>query len=362
MGLPDDEFDAPPAVGTGTTGPALLDWYRRRRRDLPWRRRSDPYAILVSELMLQQTRVETVLRYYEPFLERFPQVEDLAAAEVEEVLAEWSGLGYYQRARRLHAAAREVVEEGRWPHGATAWRELPGVGEYTAAALASIVDGEAVLVLDGNVERVLARYLARPGDLRRRAAREALRAVATPWLDERVPGDSNQALMELGATVCRPLHPLCHECPLAAGCRARLAGEPERYPTPRRRRAVEEVERRVFVATSKQGAVWMVRRASDDSLLAGFWELPTVDGVPPVAARRRLEERHGGAWQPAGEAGRVTHAITHRRFRVTVEVGSWLPAEVAETSRYGWFRPSEIDALPTSSLTRKALSVAGVLS
>ena len=210
----------------------LLQWYDSQRRDLPWRaakdQSADPYAVWISEIMLQQTQVQTVIPYFEAFLAKYPDVESLAATSLDEVLASWSGLGYYRRARQMHRAAGEIVALGGFPTSAAGLRELPGIGEYTAAAIASIAFGEVVPVLDGNVERVLSRCLAQAEDPKRSRPRRRLRQAAAELLDPRRPGDGNQALMELGATVCRPTSPNCPVCPLAPDCRAHAEGDPER--------------------------------------------------------------------------------------------------------------------------------------
>lgn len=215
----------------------LLAWYDAFHRDLPWRRDRDPYRIWVSEVMLQQTRVDAVEPRYLQFLERFPTVDALAAATEEEVLAEWSGLGYYRRARQLHAAARQRVAGGEWPRDAAGWRRLPGVGEYTAAAVASIAYRESIPVVDGNVSRLMSRLHG----LRQRqqdssGGRRRLAVLAAAWLDPDRPGDSNQALMEIGATLCTPRRPRCPSCPLAVGCVARQSGAPEQFPRAARAR------------------------------------------------------------------------------------------------------------------------------
>ena len=198
---------------------ALLGWYDERQRDLPWRRHSDPYAIWVSEIMLQQTRVETVLRYYDRFLGRFPNVASLASAEIEEVLALWSGLGYYRRARLMHAAAQKIVSEGgELPSTLEGLRALPGVGEYTAAAVGSIGFGLVEPTIDGNVKRVVGRLLAL--EVHPDKAAKQIRARARELLDGDRPGDSNQALMEIGATICSPYRPNCQACPIEGGCLA----------------------------------------------------------------------------------------------------------------------------------------------
>ena len=225
-----DQLGAPnlaSASGEQKLRTELLEWFRKHARKLPWRRRSGPYEVLVSEVMLQQTRVDTVIPYYGRFLSEFPTVDSLAEAPIEKVLSLWSGLGYYRRARHLHAAAKQVVEEGGFPRSERELRRLPGVGAYTAAAVASISFGEPVAVLDGNVERVVGRLIALSADPKRKQARLKLLAKATELLDRGAPGDSNQALMEIGATVCSPLRPRCSECPLGRDCLARASGHPE---------------------------------------------------------------------------------------------------------------------------------------
>ena len=335
----------------------LLAWYDRHRRDLPWRRSADPYRVWVSEVMLQQTRVETVLPYYERFLARFPDVAALAAAPVEEVLALWSGLGYYRRARQLHEAARRMARDG-FPETAEGWRELPGVGEYTAAAVASIAFGEAAAVLDGNVERLAARLVALEEDPKRAAGRRRLRETAGALLDPERPGDSNQALMELGARVCTPRRPKCLLCPLAGGCAARRLGAPERFPRARERRAPRRLER-VVAVVEEDGRRLLFRRGDDEELLAGFWELPWTgeedgDGDPAAA----LGRRYGGRWRLGEGLGTVRHGITHRAFALAVvraqveTVGA-----VAEGREAGWFAEEEIAALPTSSMVAKVLKL-----
>ena len=340
---------------------ALLAWYDRHRRDLPWRADSDPYPVWLSEVMLQQTRVEVAAPYFRRFLARFPTVEALADAGIDEVLGLWSGLGYYRRARQLHAAARRVAAGGGFPRTAAGLSELPGVGGYTAAAVASIAFGEHVPALDGNVERVLARRLALDGDPKRAAARRALAAAALDLLDPERPGDANQALMELGATVCTPRRPACPRCPLAPGCAARAAGDPERWPPPRRRRTVER--RRLGVAVvSANGRTLLFRRPDDSPLLAGTWELPWFELAPgddPAAAGPpALTRRYGGRWRLGPRLATVRHGITHRAFTVEAHDARVDSAsdEVAEAPEAGWFDAVARAELPLSSLVTKVLA------
>jgi A/G-specific adenine glycosylase len=339
----------------------LLTWFDQHRRDLPWRRTSDPYKIWLSEVMLQQTRVETVLPFYNRFLERFPTAEELARAEVEEVLTLWSGLGYYRRARQLHAAARRIAEIGEFPSTVEGLLALPGIGAYTAAAVASIAFGVAAPVMDGNVERVLSRCLALEEDPRSGAARRQLLAAAADLLDPERPGDSNQALMELGATLCSPRRPKCLLCPLRPGCRASLEGDPESYPIPKVKREGER--HRLLVAVVENGeGVLLFRRPEDSTLLAGTWELPwvtlEVDGIPqnggsPEAA---LAARYGGHWAVGKKTGQVKHGITYRNLEVDVHRAelAW-GGEVREGMAVGWFDEAGRANLPLSSLVGKVL-------
>ena len=339
-------------------GARLLHWYEGNRRDLPWRRTQDPYAILVAEIMLQQTRVETVLPYYERFLNRFATVQELSSAAVEEVLSLWSGLGYYRRARLLHQAARRIVAAGgEVPQNINELERLPGVGSYTAAAVGSIAFGHGEPAVDGNVERVITRLFRIAGDPKRLPARKRVRAVARELLDPDRPGDSNQALMELGARVCRPRNPVCVICPLAQHCRALLEGSPEEFP--HKGRSPETVRLRRQIAVVRDGAkVLLFRRPDDSGLLAGMWELPWIDGDDRGASEESFRNRYGGRWRVGKECGRVRHAVTHHLFDVGVrEASVEVEKLVGEGSEAGWFDPAELSRLPVSSLVRKALGV-----
>ena len=337
----------------------LLAWFDRHRRDLPWRRTRDPYRIWLSEVMLQQTRVEVVLPYYERFLERFPTAEALAAADLETVLSLWSGLGYYRRARQLHAAARRVAESGGFPRTVEGLRELPGIGPYTAAAVASIAFGVAEPVVDGNVERVLSRWLALDADPKGSAGRKALLEAAASLLDPERPGDSNQALMELGATLCTPRRPTCLLCPIASGCRAAAGGDPEQYPAPRAKRAPER-HRLLAAVVEDDGGVLLFRRPDDSELLAGTWELPWVsfpEDVPLTQAEVDLAARYGGRWRLGPQAAAVRHGITYRDIEVAVHRAELTkrPSPARGGAEAGWFDEGRRAGLPQSSLVGKVL-------
>lgn len=301
----------------------LLRWYRRHKRDLPWRRRErDAYAQLVAEVMLQQTQVTTVIPYYERFLERFPTVTALADAPIDDVLALWAGLGYYSRARNLHAAARRIVEEyqGKVPGTVEGLMALPGIGRYTAGAIASIAFGMRAPVLDGNVARVLCRLIGLAGDPKAPQTRSALWTLAKALLPVRRCGDFNQALMELGATVCSPQGPECPTCPLKAICLAHHEGTTDRIPPAAKRAKVREAL--MIVAAVRRGRKLLFVQRPTIGLWAGLWELPAEpvrEGESNRSARARLKRSlppgTSVARQPVGE---VTRQLTHRRitFRV----------------------------------------------
>jgi len=329
----------------------LLTWYRAHARDLPWRREVSAYRTLVSELMCQQTRIDTVLPYFARFMESFPTVEALAGAPLERVLEHWSGLGYYSRARNLHAAAQHVVAAGGFPTTLAGLQALPGVGPYTAGAVGSIALGLDVPVVDGNVERVLARQLALDLDPRRASRRLWAEAAA------RVPagqaGDWNQALMELGATVCTPQKPRCLLCPIRPTCAG--VGEPERYPARVVKPPVPELEA-VAGLVRREGAILLARRPPT-GLLAGLWEPPGGEGSDlgaVLAARVGLRLLH------AHPVGRVTHVFSHRRLHTTVyeaEVeGEGRPVGYDELR---WVAAAAVPTMALSTLARKLLAAGG---
>jgi A/G-specific adenine glycosylase len=330
----------------------LIDWYGRSHRDLPWRRTSDPYRVWVSEIMLQQTRAQAVVPYFERFLERFPTVEALAGAEEEQALALWSGLGYYSRARNLLRAARLVQAAGAFPADYAGLRALPGVGDYTAAAVASIAFGLPHAVLDGNVMRVVARMENDAADIGSARTRERFRAIAQEWLDPLRPGAFNQALMELGATMCLPKNPQCPACPLEGRCAARAQGTVARLPVKLRRTAAARIEGALLVVR-KGRRVLLLREDQGVARMAGFWGLPAPEDLPAARVGACL--------------GEFRHSITWHRYRLSVYAGKIKgargrgPGAGDKSAGSGWFDPSEMGAIPLSTTARKALKLAGIV-
>ena len=288
---------------------------------MPWRETSNPYRIWISEVMLQQTRVDQARPYYERFTDAFPTVEALAAAPLDEVLLRWEGLGYYSRARNLHRAAQLIVQEhsGRLPESYDAIRALPGIGPYTAAAVLSIAFGQPHAVLDGNVARVLTRVFTISDDVKRTSTRRRLQTLADRLLATEAPGDFNQAVMELGATVCTPSTPACPGCPLRDGCQAYAEGRPEAYPVSAKKPPVPHYDVAVGLVFDEGGEV-LIQRRREDGLLGGLWEFPggkREEGEALEATcRRELQEELGIEVEVEAPFGRIDHAYTH--FKITL--------------------------------------------
>ncbi|MBI2300781.1 MAG: A/G-specific adenine glycosylase [Armatimonadetes bacterium] len=332
---------------------ALLEWYRRERRPLPWRGETDPYRIWVSEVMLQQTQVETVKPYYHRFLARFPKLADLARAELLDVLAIWQGLGYYRRARCLHAAAQRVVAEhgGELPREPAVLRRLPGVGEYTAAAVASLAYGVPVAVVDGNVERVVSRWLALPDDPSTGAGRRAVRALLAERLPAAAPGDFNQAMMELGAMICLPASPRCERCPVTAWCRAYAEGEPARYPV---RTAAKAPRRRLHICAviRREGALLLAQRPAEGRW-GGLWELPRVELAPEYdpaeGLRAGLRAALGIEVAVGAKLAGLRHAVSGESIELRAHVCDIVSGEPAALgyAAVGWSASPEELPLPT---------------
>lgn len=352
-----------PARHLPTLRRALLKWYRAAARALPWRATRDPYRIWLSEVLLQQTRVETALPYYLRLVTRFPNVAALAAAPFPELLRLWSGLGYYTRARHLHRAARLIVQHhrGLLPRNADAWSKLPGIGPYTAGAIASIAFGECVPAVDGNVLRVLARLTFEEGALDARLTRQQLTRHAAELLDPRSPGCFNQALMELGAQLCVPRRPKCTLCPLHRWCAARQAGAQDRLPVRRRRAAAPEIH---FAAGLVQRAdCLLVIRRPPAGALGDFWTLPAIaltNGQKAQnALRRRLRDLVGAPVRVAAQLATVRHDFTHRRLRVHVfacQTPGRGPSPL-KTPDVRWVTRNELERLPHAALDRKLFAV-----
>jgi len=311
-----------PAARSAAIARALTAWYDLVRRDLPWRRTRDPYAIWVSEIMLQQTRVDTVVPYYQRFMQRFPDARALASAPLDDVLHAWSGLGYYRRARQLHLAASEVVERhaGRVPETVTELSSLSGIGRYTAGAIASIAYDAREPLVDGNVMRVLARLYGIDEDMRAQAGQKRAWAIAAELVPETEPGRFNQALMELGATVCTPRAPSCDRCPLARTCVALREGSVDRLPRLGARRAPTPVRAAAAVVVHRASGRVLLGRRPPDGLYGGMWEPPMVEVgqriEEHIAVHRAFEFLPRGAHLE--QAGEVTHVLSHRRMEIMV--------------------------------------------
>jgi A/G-specific adenine glycosylase len=349
----------------------LLGWFRAHQRDLPWRESRDPYRIWVAEIMLQQTRIAAVLPYYERFMRRFPDVRSLAHARQSEVLKLWSGLGYYSRARNLHAAAKQIVSQhdANFPRDLGAALSLPGIGRYTAAAVLSIAYDAPLAVLDGNVARVLARLAAVRGDLRAPRTWQNLSDAAQRLLACNDASDWNQALMELGETICTPQSPLCNDCPIRRWCAAYAQGLVDEIPEPRRKRAAVNVKIAAAILRDPQGRTLLVKEpgAHDHVLFSRLWQFPAVEvkhnakselakhlrdtlGVTGIALEALPEARHGVTFRN----------VTLLPFLVRLENLSASSGENGARSRI--LRLDRLSQLPISSATRKIAAAADLVS
>ncbi len=340
----------------------ILRWYLEHRRDLPWRRSRDPYAIWVSEIMLQQTRVETVIPFYTRFLERFPDASALARARESDVLSAWSGLGYYRRARNMRAAAALLVREhaGRIPEDPDALRALPGIGDYTAAAISSVAFGRPAAAVDGNVIRVLARIGGLEGRRDSPVLRRQVKRLAQELASGPRPGDWTQALMELGAIACLPRDPLCGACPARAHCRAARSGEPDRYPERAAAATKPKVERRVMLLARRRGRVLLIPEAGSGETA---WTLPSA-----VVSRGRSSGVAAALARDLGRAGVPRGPLStfrHRTFShdLTVEIweleatgGGSKPADDSAPAGARWVLPRRLGAIPVRAPTMKALN------
>ena len=337
----------------------LLAWYALQRRDLPWRHTRDPYAIWVAETMLQQTRVETVIPYYRRWMRRFPDVQAVARATEEEVLRHWEGLGYYSRARSLQRAARRITAEygGKLPRTRRELIQLPGIGAYSASAIAAIAFGQAELALDGNLRRVLCRLLDFAGDPRAPEGDRHLREQAQPWIPPRRAGDFNQALMDLGAMVCTPRRPACERCPLTAECAAYLHGTQALRPLRRERRPLPE--RAAAAAVIRRGRTVLIARRPPGGLLGGLWEFPGGKAEPGESIdetlRRELREELAIEIDLIDSLGRFDHTYTH--FRISVyafecRMKGGRP-KLLEHTALRWIAPEALRRFPMGKIDRE---------
>lgn len=343
--------------------PALVRWFDKSARDLPWRRTRDPYAIWLSEVMLQQTRVETVIPYYERFLARLPNVRALASADIDDVLSLWSGLGYYRRARELHRCAREVVEkhDGAFPADVEALRALRGIGPYTAGAIASIAFDKPAALVDGNVARVLARIFAIELDMKSTAGMREAWATAERIVPKDEPGKFNQALMELGATICLPRDPGCLVCPVREHCVARAQGRERDLPVMSAKRASPKVPL-VAAVLEHEGLILFARR-KEGGLFGGLWEPPMVPASSIIDARSALEGAGVQSNVRLSKVGRVGHVLTHRELDVIVCRGQGRPVAILDApttepyEKLAWL-PREPTGIGISTLAKKVLAAA----
>jgi A/G-specific adenine glycosylase len=336
---------------------SLLAWFDQHRRALPWRASRDPYRVWIAEIMLQQTRIAAVIPYYERFLEHFPTVEALAGAREDQVLRQWSGLGYYSRARNMHRAAKEIVErhQGKFPRTLEQALGLPGIGDYTAAAVLSIAYDLPLAVLDGNVARVLARLGAVRGDLREPRRWRALAETARALLAPPSAGDWNQALMELGEIVCTPRNPLCGECPVARFCRAVALDLTDRIPAPRRKPAPVKVRIAAAILRDPQGRVLLVRDpgAHDSVLFSRMWQFPAIE-VSEHAQKEladHLEQTLGVELSALEQLPTARHAVTYRNVALLPFLAR--VAKLPKVARTRILTLGKLGSVPVSSATRK---------
>ncbi len=296
----------------------LLEWYQENKRDLPWRTTRDIYAVLVSEMMLQQTTVDTALKYYARFLERFPNVQTLALANEEAVLSAWKGLGYYARARNLHRIVKHVtdVHGGAFPDTLDGWRKLPGVGPYIAGAVTSIALGLPHAAVDGNVMRVFARLDGMHDDVMQPQTRRRVESRVKSLIPHDAAGDFTQALMELGALVCRPLSPNCADCPVSRDCTAFAQGVADKLPVRKPREKQQTVK--MWVALVEAPGALLMEYRKDETLLARMWGLPNVEKHSDKPAEALFEDKYGITLAGGQSAGHAVHVFTHRRWEMDI--------------------------------------------
>lgn len=337
------------AEGTKAAAGPLLEWYRKNRRDLPWRHTTDPYKIWISEIMLQQTRVDTVIRYYHRFLERFHTLRELAGAPEQDVLAVWKGLGYYSRALNLQKTARQVVEQhdGAFPRDYEVLRQLPGIGDYTAGAIASIAFNQPYPAVDGNVLRVICRLEGIGDDISQDQTKKRVAAIVRPVIPEDHAGEFAQALMELGALICIPSDPLCGQCPVQSFCAACRTGRQNELPVKKKKEAPRKVP--CWVAALRENGKILLEYRKNDRLLGQLWGLPMVEKEGSRPPAQLLEEKYGLRLINARKLGSVSHVFSHQIWKM--DVFTFAPAEpLPDSDVLHWVEEAELEryAVPTA--------------
>lgn len=337
----------------------LLAWYAHHKRDLPWRKSQDPYRVWVSEVMLQQTTVAAVKPYFERFLKQFPTVEKLAAADETQVLRLWEGLGYYRRARGLHAAAKQVVavHGGNFPRDVTTLQTLPGIGRYTAGAIASIAYNQRAPILEANTIRLFARLLAYPDDPTKSAGQKLLWGTAEEILPRANVAEFNQALMELGSLVCTPVNPCCDECPVVQHCEAFQAGLQNDIPKAAAKQKFTDL-REAAVVIKKNSQV-LVRQCGANERWAGLWDFPRfeITSEGPLFVREELiakvREQTGITIEPGNLLTTIKHGVTRYRITLDCYAAKFKSGRLTTTSNLRWIPPTELKELPLSTTGRK---------
>ncbi len=337
------------AEGIKTAAEPLLEWYRKNQRDLPWRHTTEPYKIWLSEIMLQQTRVDTVIQYYHRFLERFGTLQELARASAQDVLAVWKGLGYYSRALNLQKAAQKVMEQhdGVFPRDYEAIRQLPGIGDYTAGAIASIAFNQPYPAVDGNVLRVICRLEGIEDDISKNQTKKRVAKIVHPIIPQNHARDFTQALMELGALVCIPLAPLCGQCPLQSFCTAYKNGLQDELPVKKKKEAPREVP--CWVAVLRENGKILLEYRRNDSLLGQLWGLPIAEKKESCSPAQLLEEKYGLRLKSTRKLGSASHVFSHQVWRMDVFI--FEPEEsILNSDILHWVEETQLDnyAIPTA--------------
>lgn len=338
----------------------LLDWYERNRRNLPWRKDREPYKIWVSEIMLQQTRVDTVIPYFQRFIDQFPTLNDLALASEEQVVKAWEGLGYYSRVKNLHAAAKEVSANygGRVPDDLKTISQLKGIGPYTAGAILSIAYNQPVPAVDGNVMRVFSRLFRIMDDITLVSTRKKMEHITMQLIPTEVPGDFNQALMELGALICTPSSPQCLFCPLRSVCNAYAEGVEEELPRKKKSKPPKQMNMVMGWLVYDQRA--LIEKRPDEGLLAGMWGLPTIqytEKEEPISKFDSFCDTNGFHVTNVKVTGNFEHIFSHQHWKVTVVQGEVAHLTKPLPSAWSWMTAEEINQKAFSNVYRKALQL-----